>query len=141
MAAEFTRSPLGVSLAESRSPNSGQLCSPFCAESFILSTFSGKLEMKSSQLELFHVTEKRNWPESKRESSSSDQIDFQFFILVSSSMSPLPELGLHPAVGSIFDSLFSRQLKTERESVQAVGATALPALSLGACWMLLAPLS
>lgn len=47
---------------------------------------------------MFFLTEKRNWLESKSENSSSNQISFQFYILVSSPASSLPELGLNPKV-------------------------------------------
>lgn len=79
----------------------------------------------------FNVTEKSNWPESKSENSSSDQISFQFHILVSLSALPLTAPGLHPEVRSILD-FFRRRIEDMTEPLCVAGAAVLPPLNLRA---------
>lgn len=81
-----------------------------------------------------YLTEKRNWPQSKRESSSSDQISFQFYILVFLS-TPLPATGLHPEVRSILSSFQQIIENKEKKSLYVVGATTLPSPHLSTIWL------
>lgn len=111
--ARFTASPLGVSLPAPTFPTVTTSSFLHSAQILILC-----LPRRTGELKVFtyhfYVTEKRNWSKSKRESSSSDQIGFQFSLSVSFSMChPLPALGLHPETGSILD--FFQQIIEDKQ--------------------------
>jgi hypothetical protein len=85
--------------AKSFSTNSGQLVSPFCSDL----PSQENWRAKSCSCSFFSFKRKEKLARIEKEKRASDQIGFQFFILIFFSVSPLPAFGVPQEVGSILD--------------------------------------